>query len=125
MALLVMIPVAALTYGLMRVGIAFNSERMTSIEDEQTLYLADAGLAESLLALRNGGTGNIGSQAAPVYFGRGLYWVEVQEVGNDLLLLQSTAMYEGGRRSVQSLAFRKGGGRKGHGQRGHESQQQH
>ena len=41
MALLVMIPVAALTYGLMRVGVSFNNERMGSIEDEQTLVFMD------------------------------------------------------------------------------------
>jgi hypothetical protein len=106
MALLVLIPVAALAYGLLQMGASFNSERLRSIEDEQALFLADAGLAESILALRNGGTGRIGTAVAPVYYGRGLLWVDANDVGNDLILLRSTAMYEGGRRSVESLVFR-------------------
>ena len=74
MALLVLIPMAALTYGMLRMGISFNRERLNSIEDEQALLIADVGLDEALFALRSGGSGAVGSEVDPVYFGRGLFW---------------------------------------------------
>lgn len=105
MALFTLIPLAALTFGLVRIATSFSSENRHRIEDEQALFLAEAGIEEALIALGCGGTGEVGSQAAPVFFGEGLFWVEVERPGNDLLLLRSAAMYESGRAAVEQLVF--------------------
>lgn len=105
MALFVLIPLAALTFGLISIATSYTSEHRHRIEDEHALFLAEAGIEEALIALSSGGTGAVGTQADPVYFGAGLYWVEVEQPGNDLLLLRSSAMQESGRASVEQLVF--------------------
>ena len=101
-----MIPLAALVYALMIIGKAFTNEQSQARDEEQALLIADAGIDEAMLALRNGGTGAVGSQAAPAYFGHGLFWVESTPVGNALIQLRSSAMYARGRQSVEALVFR-------------------
>ena len=106
-ALFVMIPIAALTYATMRMATSYNRENLGAIVEEQALFIAEAGLQESIVALRAGGTGNVGTEAAPVFFGHGLFWVTCQQVGNSLFLVRSHAMYESGRSAVESLIFRR------------------
>ena len=103
LALFVLIPMAALTFALVRIATSFSSEHRHRIEDEHTLFLAEAGVQEAMAALVAGGTGSVGSAAAPVYFGDGLLWVEAEQVANRLIMLHSAAMYEGGRAAVDQL----------------------
>lgn len=104
-ALFVLIPIAALTFGLLRIGLSFNDEALSAVQDEQALFVAESGLVEAIQALKNDGTGNVASAAAPAYFGRGAFWVERTDIGNKLLLLHSSGVYRGGRASIQSLVF--------------------
>lgn len=106
LALLTLIPLAALTYGLVRIATSFSSEQRHRIEDEHALFLAEAGIEEGLAALELGGTGSVGSEDAPVFFGDGLFWVRADPVANDLVMLRSAAMYESGRAAVDQLVHR-------------------
>ncbi len=105
MALFVTILVGGLTVALLQVGMSFNREQTRRIDDERALFLAEAGVQESLLAMRQGGTGGIGSQAAPTLFGNGLLWVDALPVGNQLVRLRSIGMCGSGRVALEGLIF--------------------
>ena len=105
MALFVTMSVAALTVVVLQMGVSFNREVGSGIEDERALLLAEAGLAESLFALRRGESGRIGTADTPARRAEGVFWVEVEDVGNDLKRLQSSAMIGAGRAALQQLVF--------------------
>jgi len=73
-------------------------------DDDRTLLLAESGLHEAYEALRNGGTGAIGSPDDPAYLGGGVFWVSATPQGPDEVLLVSTAMIGSGRKAVGALA---------------------
>lgn len=104
--LLVLVPLAALTLGFLHVAVAFNREHVEGAATWRARSLAEAGLDEAVFALRQGGDGSVGTMSDPVYFGGGLLWVEVESVGNALLLLRSCAMYEEARTTLERLVFR-------------------
>lgn len=105
-ALAILIPLAALTFALLQVGVSQNREHARRVHDEQALFLAEAGLDEALAALREGRSGDVGTQAAPAVLGGGLLWVEADQMANQLLRLRSTGAYESGRACVDRLVFR-------------------
>lgn len=105
MSLLVMIPLAALTFALVTTATAFQNEKRTRTQDEQAYWLAEAGIDEGITALVGGGTGAVATQAAPAYLGGGMIWVERDDIGNRLLRLSSHALFRSGRSSVEQLVF--------------------
>jgi hypothetical protein len=105
LALVIAISVAVLTMVFLQMGLSFNREVGNALEDERAFYIAEAGLAEGLHALRLGDTGNIGTQATPAKLDSGLFWVEMTDVGNDLKRLQSSAMIGSGRVSLEQFVF--------------------
>lgn len=105
MALLVTVALAGLTLAALQTGLAFNREQALRLESEQALFLAEAGLAESLHAMRLGGTGGVATQAVPAAYGNGVLWVESLDVGTDLRQITAAAMQAGGRACLQRLVF--------------------
>ena len=74
MALLAIIMLAGLSVAMVQIGASYNAETLAEVDDERALYLAEAGLAESVFAVRLGATGAVGSELAPARFGDGLLW---------------------------------------------------
>lgn len=105
MVLFVLLPLAGLLTAFLTVGLRYTNESSGRRDDERALHLAEAGLEESLFALRAGGSGAIASEAAPAYLGNGLLWVETQDVANDLMLVKSMAMCGRGRVALERLLF--------------------
>lgn len=74
------------------------TRRMGSASDTmQALYLAEAGLTEAYTGLAVAKTGNVGSEAQPVAYGGGLFWVEATRHPSGMVELESTAMFGTGR----------------------------
>jgi hypothetical protein len=105
LALVALIPVAAMTLALLQMGISFSRATVHKTDDERAFQLAEAGLAEAQFAMRAGGSGRVGSQAVPAYFSDGLFWTEITPVGTDLSLVRSVAMRGRGRAAVEQLVF--------------------
>ncbi|MEZ5977757.1 MAG: hypothetical protein R3F34_06020 [Planctomycetota bacterium] len=61
--------------------------------DKTAFYLAEAGLAEALVDLRAGGTGNVGTRAVPALFGTGSFWVETVVDENGVAFTTSTGIH--------------------------------
>lgn len=73
----------ALSVALLATSSSSSQEQSTNSDQRRAFYLAEAGVSESLTALRAGATGNIGSMATPAYLGNGVFWVEATTVGTE------------------------------------------
>ena len=107
MALVVVLALVAVSASFLQVSSSITRRQMQAIDQKKAFYLAEAGLAESYVAIRVGKTGVIGSMGDPAIFGDGLFWVEVEEHENGLYTLRSTGM-AGTARTVLSIVIEEG-----------------
>ncbi len=105
-----MVVALLVVFTLMVVGMAFfqlgtsGQQRMHGAYDnERALHLAESGLSESLIALRAGATGNIGTANQPVYLAGGVFWAEATPTGSGTARVKVTALIGSGRRSVEAI----------------------
>lgn len=75
-------------FELTRIGL---SRRQAALDTKRVLYLCEAGLHEAMAGLYIGQTGEVGQADDPVFFGEGLFWVEVSHPAADLVKLDSFA----------------------------------
>lgn len=76
---------------LSQVGSSFRLNQ--SVRDKTgARYLAEAGLAEAIDSLRQGGTGDLGSNPERIDYGGGDYWVETNDLGSGVMSVVSTAV---------------------------------
>lgn len=101
----VVVAVAGLLLAFTQIGVSFTREHTTKRADDQALALADSGLAESLVAMRRGGTGRVGTAATPALYGDGVFWTAATDIGNAVRLVHSAAMYESGRVALEMIVF--------------------
>ncbi|HVS17869.1 MAG TPA: hypothetical protein VMT18_04655 [Planctomycetota bacterium] len=104
-AVMIMMLVATMTLAFLQIGVRFTRELSTRIDDERALMLAEAALEESLFAMRAGGSGSVGTAAAPARQGDGVCWATATPVGVSLSLVQAAGMCGSGRAAVQRLVF--------------------
>ena len=76
MAIMLFTSMIVMSYAFFQIVISADKQLDAGMDDQRAFYLAEAALFESMQAIRGGGTGAIASEAAPVYFGGGVYWVE-------------------------------------------------
>ena len=90
-------------------GIFFLNKRLqgevTSVSaDRRARYLAEAGIAEGMTAMRTGASGAVGTMANPAYLADGLFWVQADNsMGNGFTQLTSVALTGSGRAALQVL----------------------
>ncbi len=72
----------------------------------QRLYTAEAGIQQAILDLSRGGTGNLGSEAEPLPFVDGVFWVSTVESTSDTFTLVSTCELHGKRRVLEVVLRR-------------------
>lgn len=84
-------------------GIGFQKEASTAIDNERAFALAEAGLHEAMVAVRAGGTGNVGRMAIPAYQGGGLFWTEATPLANSRTQVVVIAMAGSGRRAIEAV----------------------
>ncbi len=105
-----------ISYASLSIALSGQKRISASQDDGRAFLLADAGLNEAFEALRNGGTGAIGTQANPAYLGGGVFWVEATEgpaavgtlnretiVGAGQTYLEVTAMLGSGRYALGAV----------------------
>jgi len=95
--------VAGMTMAFLRLGIATSSEQLQLVDQERSMAVAEAGLAEGLYALIRGGSGNVGSAALPAAYGDGLFWVGATGFPNGRTRLTATGMVGKGRAAVSQV----------------------
>lgn len=87
----------------------FDKAESARVEDRRAFYLAEAGLAEAMAAMRAGNSGAVGSQGAPAYQAGGILWVDATDLGDDQTELVVTAMAGGGRAALRAVILDEGG----------------
>jgi len=97
LAMIVVLTVAALAAGMLQLSTAVTRRQVSAVNTKLSFYMAEAGLTEAYAGLTSGHTGNVGSEAAPVAFGEGLFWVEATDNLDGTTTLRSTGMTGNGR----------------------------
>ena len=97
LAMIVVLTVAALAAGMLQLSTAVTRMQVSAVNTELSFYMAEAGLTEAYAGLTSGHTGNVGSEADPVAFGEGLFWVEATNNADGTTTLRSTGMTGNGR----------------------------
>ncbi len=100
LALICVTVVGMLGAGYLQITSALVRRQSVAVDQQLAFYLAEAGLAESFQAVRMGRSGQIGSVAAPAVYGQGLVWVDVLELVDGSLRLDSTGLKGAGRSSL-------------------------
>lgn len=104
-AVMIMLLVATMTLAFLQIGVRFTRELSTRIDDERAMMLAEAALEESLVAMRLGASGSVGTAAAPARQGDGVCWATATPVGASLRRVEAAGMCGSGRAAVQRLVF--------------------
>ena len=91
-----------LLLGLMAQTMAGGKSGNRDLEQWRAFYLAEAGITESMAAIRAGGTGGIGSEARPAALGGGLLWATATDAGDGVTRVVVTAMAGGGRCALEA-----------------------
>ena len=81
-----------LSAAMMMITGAKDREADAALDDARAFYLAEAGLTEAVTALAAGATGGIGSPAAPVALGDGVFWVTATPMAGGETRVVVTAM---------------------------------
>src|SRR5688572_20985367 len=83
------------------VGVRWNQEQTAAVDDARAFALAEGGADEAAMSLLQGTSGNLGTMAAPIRHGEGLFWVEGTDFGPLRVRLRSTALVGKGRATVE------------------------
>ncbi|HVS19908.1 MAG TPA: pilus assembly PilX N-terminal domain-containing protein [Planctomycetota bacterium] len=99
-ALVALVGLMMVGAALARFSVAADREVEGQRDDRRAFYLAEAGLAEGMVALRGGASGGVASQAVPAFFAGGVLWVEATPLAGDQTQLVATAMAGSGRAAL-------------------------
>ncbi len=96
----IVLTMAAMSALLLQLETTRARQQLFSADQKRALNLAEAGLAEAYYGLTVGLTGAVGTPGSPARFGDGLFWVEADELPNELISLESTGMCGVGRATL-------------------------
>lgn len=91
----------ALLAAFLRLVGAAHAEQHQRSDDTQVLYVAEAGLGESFLALEKGNDPNLGTAEEPRELGSVRYWVEAENLGQRVFALRATSEERGARERLE------------------------
>ncbi|MCA8979122.1 MAG: hypothetical protein H6831_05940 [Planctomycetes bacterium] len=91
---------------MLQLNIARSRERGQSTDNKRAIYIAEAGISEAYLAVAQGRSGNIGSEAAPARFANGVFWVEAVDGDKGQVALRSTGLCRTGRFALSVVVER-------------------
>jgi len=92
-----------LSYAFFRPTASAQKEVNGKLDDRRAFALAEAGLSESLEALREGQSGAIGTPNTPAAMGGGVLWVTTTDLGGSRHQIVSTAAVGSGRRAISAV----------------------
>ncbi|MCA8979121.1 MAG: hypothetical protein H6831_05945 [Planctomycetes bacterium] len=75
-------------------------------DNKRAIYIAEAGIAEAYLAVAQGRSGNIASEAEPARFANGVFWVEAEDGDDGQVALRSTGLCRTGRFALSVVVER-------------------
>ncbi len=107
LALIAVVVAASLSVAFLQLSTSVTRRQVQSQDDKASFYMAEAGLAEAFCGMMQGKTGEVGSEESPAAYGDGLFWVEVVDLGDNLVRLDSTGMIGSGS-AVLSLVAERG-----------------
>lgn len=102
-ALFVVTVIAVLSMAYLQLSLSKNRENKASVDAKRSLYIAEAGLSEAFVALAQGESGNVGSDAVPAQFADGVFWVTATNSGGGKLTLTSNGLCGTGRSSLSMV----------------------
>ncbi|MDG1049906.1 MAG: hypothetical protein P8R46_06840, partial [Planctomycetota bacterium] len=91
LSLLAVLAVGAISATLRKVQSSIDGNQRFSLDRRTALYVAEAGIAESTLAISQGKSGALASETIPAAFADGVYWVEAQDRSDGSIELRCTA----------------------------------
>ena len=91
-ALLVVMTVGVLSATTIQIQIASLRQQETANDRKRAFYLAEAGLSEALLSLRQDGSGQVGTEAMPAGFGQGFLYTSAVEDAHGNFIIHSTGI---------------------------------
>ena len=100
LSLLVIFGLVALSGGIWISSRALQARVVAAAQDRRAFYLAEAGIAEAMTAIRSGRSGAVGSIGAPAYLDSGVLWVTATDLGGNRTQLVSTALSGAGRAAL-------------------------
>jgi len=80
--IIVVLTLAGLALALLETGVQETKSNSIAGERSRVGYIAESGVNQAVGDLLTGGTGTIGSQAAPAAFGAGVFWVRSTDNGD-------------------------------------------
>ncbi len=87
-----MVGIGVLSMALLAVSSSAFKVQRQSKDETGALYAAEAGIADALYSLRNGGSGDLGSEDDHVNFGGTDYWVDTTDNGDRTFTLVGTGI---------------------------------
>ena len=91
LSLLAVLAVGAISATLRKVQSSIDGNQRFSLDRRTALYVAEAGIAESTLAISQGKSGALASETIPAAFADGVYWVEAKDRSDGSIELRCTA----------------------------------
>lgn len=97
--------ISALGVGLVQLQAALDKRQTGASDRRSALYVAEAGISEATLAVSQGRSGNIASEAVPARLGDSVYWVEAEELSGGRIRLMSQAASGTQRFAIQAVVL--------------------
>ncbi len=88
-SLFAVVLIAGLGAYIVELQAAFSRRQGSALDRKRALYIAEAGLAEAVLAISQGKSGALADEEVPARFHEGVYWVESEPLGDGRLMLTS------------------------------------
>lgn len=104
-ALLIVMLVALLSSAMLQISSSLSRQQVASSDQKRAFYAAEAGLAEGSFSVMMGKSGTIANQEAPAEFGDALFWVESEDLGEDVTKLDCTALAGTGRAKLSLVVL--------------------
>ena len=88
-SLFVVVMIAGLGAYIVELQASFSRRQGSALDRKRALYIAEAGLAEAVLAISQGKSGALADEDVPARFHDGIYWVESEPLGDGRQMLTS------------------------------------
>ena len=109
-ALIAVMVIGALASAMLLSGSTQDGERDVSLEGDKALYVAEAGMSQTIASVANDLIVGFGTELAPIAFGGGSYWTTVVEDGAGAATITSWGRYGQVERATQVVMERDGSG---------------
>jgi hypothetical protein len=110
MALLVVVTMLGVSGAVLAVGMRGQGERTGLVADEQAVHAARAGIAHAVANLTAGDATDVGAVDAPLAFGNGEYWADVEDLGDELFRVTAVGRAQRREHAVEAMITGPSGG---------------